>query len=148
MTIAVMLIALMLAACGSAPKPTPTAGSRPDQTTAHHGISAAPQAACAYPGGRILIIENRLEAIKAVKPKYPEKAKALHIEGPVEVTTLVDQNGDVTWACGRGNPALTSSAQEAARECKFPKNFGAAKPWISGRTPVVLRFDFRLDESR
>jgi hypothetical protein len=103
------------------------------------------EASCAYPDGGILIIENRLEALRVVKPKYPENAKWLHVEGPVEVTTLVDQNGDVTWACGKGDPALTSSAEEAAREFKFAKNFGAATPWISGRTPVVVNFDFRLN---
>lgn len=151
MIVAAILVALMLVACGSAPR---TTGSTDRETSSHQrtahdrSVRPAPQTAWAYPDGRILIIENRLEALRVVKPRYPEKAKLLHIEGLVEVTMLVDQNGDVVWACGRGDPALTSAAEEAARACKFPTNFGATKPGISGRTPVVLTFDFRLDEPR
>lgn len=117
------------------------------QTQLGHVPSAGldSETSCLYPEGRILIIENRLEATRVVEPNYPNKAKLLHVEGPVEVTALVDENGDVIWACGKGHPALTSAAEEAARQFKFAKYFGAVEPWIAGRTPVVLYFDFRLN---
>ena len=99
-------------------------------------------------GERVLVIENKLTATRVLKPKYPLEAKERRVEGIVEVTVLVNENGDVVWACGKGEPILARAAEQAAHECKFPKYFGAAKPWISGRAPVVLHFDSRLDGVR
>ena len=152
MTVVALLLALFLAGCGSAPngahgRTNPRPGSG-EQQSGRRSLAHAQQTACAYPDGRILVVENRLQATKIVNPTYPPDAKLRHIEGRVEVTVLVDQNGDVVWACGKGDSALTNCAEQAARQFKFPRNFGMPKPGISGRTPVVLYFDFRMDGAR
>ncbi len=100
-----------------------------------------------FPSGRILHIEHRLQPITFVKPKCPETARQQRIHGHVEVATLLNEDGMVVWASGKGDPALVGAAEAAARQCRFPKYSGARKPWITGRTPVVLTYTFELDDA-
>lgn len=142
--VARILFTLILAGCVPAAIPGDRDSADAQRRTGDSAGQKSP-ALCSYPEGRILVIENRLDPIKVKTPKYSKTAKRLHIQGPVQVIVLVDENGDVVWACGKGDSALTRSAEHAARQCKFPRNFGAPRPWATGRTPVVLFFDFQLD---
>jgi TonB family protein len=149
---AAMLLALLAGACSSAPRSRGSSIWHEDSAQqAADGKSTPPAvpASCAFPEGKqVLVIENRLNATRIVKPEYPHEAKEHRIEGTVEVSALVDESGDVVWACAKGEPTLARAAENAAFKCKFPKYFGAAKPWVSGSTPVVMNFDFRLNDAR
>ncbi|MFN7949386.1 MAG: energy transducer TonB [Blastocatellia bacterium] len=81
-------------------------------------------------------------AIRKVQPAYPSVAKAAGVQGAVQVTVTVNENGEVTNTnITSGHPLLSEAATEAARQWKF-------KPTIKDGSPVrtqgVLTFNFTL----
>lgn len=84
----------------------------------------------------------QVNAIKKVQPTYPPVAKAAGVQGPVQVTVTVNENGEVTNTnITSGHPLLSEAATEAALQWKF-------KPTLKDGSPVktqgVLTFNFTL----
>ena len=69
---------------------------------------------CAGPG------EFAAKDIDSGRPRYPELAKRLHVQGTVRIEVVVRANGKVksTRVLG-GNPVLAQSAIEAAQQWRF-----------------------------
>ena len=60
------------------------------------------------------------KALNLPQPAYPIIAKQAHVQGPVNVQILVDEQGKVISAqIVAGNPMLTSAAKEAAMRARF-----------------------------
>jgi hypothetical protein len=57
--------------------------------------------------------------VKRVVRIYPAEAKARGVLGRVDVKTLINSDGDVIQACGRGPKLLIPAAEKAALEWKF-----------------------------
>jgi TonB family protein len=62
---------------------------------------------------------------KSVEPVYPSAARSAKADGEVKVQIVVDRFGNVIAACAiSGHPFLRNSAEVAAKQWKFKKNFG------------------------
>jgi len=60
------------------------------------------------------------KAISLPQPAYPEMAKRVRIQGPVNVQILLDEKGRVVSAqVVNGNPMLTTAAKDAAMRARF-----------------------------
>jgi protein TonB len=60
------------------------------------------------------------KAISLPQPPYPSLAKQIHIQGPVTVQILVDEEGRVVSAQAiTGHPTLLAAAKEAAMRARF-----------------------------
>jgi len=60
------------------------------------------------------------KAISLPQPAYPEMAKRVRIQGPVNVQILLDEKGRVVSAqVVNGNPMLTTAARDAAMRARF-----------------------------
>jgi len=57
--------------------------------------------------------------VKRVVPIYPAEAKARGVLGRVDVKTLINSDGDLIQACGRGPKLLIPAAENAALKWKF-----------------------------
>jgi protein TonB len=82
------------------------------------------------------------EALSLPKPPYPQIAKALKIQGTVNVQVLISEGGRVLSAKAvSGNAALTAAAQQAALQARF-------SPTILGEQPVkvsgIITYNFVL----
>jgi protein TonB len=82
------------------------------------------------------------EALSLPKPPYPQIAKALKIQGTVNVQVLISESGRVLSAKAvSGNAALTAAAQQAAMQARF-------SPTILGDQPVkvsgIITYNFVL----
>jgi TonB family protein len=81
-------------------------------------------------------------AIQKIQPSYPAVAKAAGVEGSVQVTISVNENGEVTNAQAvNGHPLLREAAVEAGRQWKFKQTE------VNGKTVPVqgtLTFNFTL----
>ena len=82
------------------------------------------------------------EALSLPKPPYPQLAKQLRIQGPVNVQVLISETGKVISAKAvAGNPALVTAAQQAAMQARF-------SPTILGDQPVkvsgIITYNFIL----
>ncbi|MBS1809943.1 MAG: TonB family protein [Acidobacteria bacterium] len=96
----------------------------------------------AAPGQRITGGVLQASAIQKAQPSYPAAAKAAGVEGPVQVTVTVNENGEVTTAQAvSGHPLLREAATEAGRQWKFKQTElnGKAVP-VQG----TLTFNFTL----
>jgi protein TonB len=80
--------------------------------------------------------------IRQVQPAYPQIARSAHIEGVVQVSIIVDEDGNVMAAEAiNGHPLLQQAAVEAARQWKFRPTLLNGRPIkVSG----VLKFTFKL----
>jgi len=73
------------------------------------------------------------KALNLPQPAYPIIAKQAHVQGPVNVQILVDEQGKViSTQIVSGNPMLTSAAKEAAMRARFT-------PTILNGQPVKIQ---------
>ena len=75
-------------------------------------------------------------------PVYPEDARAMGIEGPVEVEAVISRAGVVEYARAlSGDPRLRAAAEDAVMRWRY-------KPYLINGTPVQavtqVRLNFRL----
>jgi protein TonB len=89
---------------------------------------------------------TKSEALSAViskaAPEYPAIARQLKVEGTVELTLLVAENGTVKKVdIVSGNPMLTGPAAQTVKSWKFKPFTEEGKP-IQVLAPVTL--DFKL----
>jgi TonB family protein len=82
------------------------------------------------------------EALSLPKPPYPQIARALKIQGTVNVQVLISESGRVLSAKAvSGNAALTAAAQQAALQARFsPTMFGDQPVKVSG----IITYNFVL----
>jgi periplasmic protein TonB len=77
----------------------------------------------------------------SVPPVYPANARALKLQGDVELDALVDETGKVTETnIISGPPALTGAARDAVQKWKYKPAQLNGKP-IAVHTRVSLRFN-------
>ncbi len=80
------------------------------------------------------------QPIKIVKPIYPERAEARHIEGDVVLELQVDSGGKVqTVRTLSGDSLLGEAAEKAARQWQFPRAENQA-----ASTVTRVKFNFKL----
>jgi protein TonB len=89
---------------------------------------------------------TKSEALSAVatrvQPDYPSIARQLKVQGTVELSVLVAENGSVAKVdIVSGNPMLTISAADALKRWKFKPFTEDGKP-IQVVAPITV--DFRL----
>ncbi len=81
-------------------------------------------------------------AISKPQPEYPPMAKQLKVEGTVELTAYVSEDGNVEKVeTVSGNPILARSAQEALKKWKFAKSMEDGKP---AKFVADVSFNFKL----
>ncbi|HEX7295130.1 MAG TPA: TonB family protein [Pyrinomonadaceae bacterium] len=97
------------------------------------------------PRDRIVKVSRVLnsEAELLPKPKYPQLAIQIHLQGVVNVQVLIDETGKVVSAKAvNGHPILIPEAVRAAMQAKF-------SPTILGDQPVkvsgVISYNFKLN---
>jgi TonB family protein len=83
------------------------------------------------------------EALLLPKPRYPQPAVQIGLQGLVNVQVLIDETGKVVSAKAvSGHPILVPDAQRAAMQAKF-------SPTIIGDQPVkvsgVITYNFTLN---
>jgi TonB family protein len=83
-------------------------------------------------------------AITKVNPEYPSVAKAAGVQGAVQVTVVIDENGNVISSQPlNGHPLLREAAIKAANEWKFkPTQDGGQPTKVEG----TLTFNFTLNK--
>jgi len=98
------------------------------------------------PKDRVVKISKILnsQAISLPKPKYPQMAIAIHLQGVVNVQVLIDETGRVVSAKAvNGHPIFIPEATRAALQAKF-------SPTIIGDQPVkvsgVISYNFMLQQ--
>ncbi len=83
-------------------------------------------------------------AVTKVNPEYPAVAKAAGVQGPVQVTVVIDEMGNVISSQPiSGHPLLREAAIKAANEWKFKPS------QVDGQTVKVegtLKFNFTLQK--
>ena len=81
-------------------------------------------------------------ALSLPKPPYPPIAKAMGVQGIINVQVLIDETGRVISAKAvSGNPALMRAAQQAAMAARFsPTTLGGQAMKVSG----VISYNFML----
>ena len=79
-------------------------------------------------------------ALYLPKPEYPKSATYVNANGPVSVSILIDELGNVGSAKAlSGHPLLRPTALKAALQAKFPPTLIGGKP-VRVRTTVVFNF--------
>jgi TonB family protein len=77
-----------------------------------------------------------------IEPEYPEQARTRHIQGPVVMDALVDQNGVVKeLKTISGDPLLVTAASDAVRQWRFQPFFRNGQP---SEFQTRITVDFRL----
>ena len=81
-------------------------------------------------------------AVSKVNPEYPAVAKAAGVQGPVQVTVVIDEQGNVISSQPvSGHPLLREAAIKAANEWKFkPSQVNGQPVKVEGN----LKFNFTL----
>jgi periplasmic protein TonB len=80
--------------------------------------------------------------VSRIEPDYPEQARAQHIQGPVVIDALVDQNGVVKeLKTISGEPILVTSASDAVRQWRFKPFFRNGQP---SEFQTRITVDFKL----
>lgn len=81
-------------------------------------------------------------AISKPQPEYPAMAKQLKVEGTVEMTAFVNEDGIVEKAdIVSGNPILARAAQDTLKRWKFSKMVTDGKPC---KFAASVSFSFKL----
>jgi periplasmic protein TonB len=76
-------------------------------------------------------ISKRL-IIKKVPPEYPPAARSTNVQGPVELSVLVDVGGDiVVLKVVNGDELLAQAAVDAVRQWRF-------KPYVLNGEPIEM----------
>jgi TonB family protein len=71
--------------------------------------------------------------IKKVQPEYPQNAKAMRLEGPVEMEAVIDKEGKITnLKLLKGQPVLARAAMNAVRQWRY-------KPYYLDGEPVEIQ---------
>ncbi len=79
--------------------------------------------------------------IKKVEPRYPSLAKAARIQGTVEFTVVIDENGKVQGTeLIRGHPLLVNAAREAVMQWVYRPTLLSGNP-VKVVTTVTVVFD-------
>lgn len=87
-----------------------------------------------------------LKVVHMVKPPYPAMAKAIRLEGPVDVVVRVDEKGVPIEASSPKGPAiLQQAAMDAATDWRFRPALRNGK---AVRANYTIRFDFKLAPDR
>jgi protein TonB len=114
--------------------PPPVIRATPQQTP-------APQ----RPSGPVVLPSSVLtgKAVSKPAPPYPAIARAAHVQGPVAVQVLIDEQGRVVSAkATSGQPLLMQAAVQAAYQARFT-------PTLLGGQPVkvtgVITYNFVLN---
>ncbi|MCX7957459.1 MAG: TonB family protein [Deltaproteobacteria bacterium] len=86
---------------------------------------------------RIESISQMPKVLKEVKPKYPEEARRLGIEGSVILSLEIDENGNVVSAkvIKKMGYGMDEEALKAAYQLKF-------LPAMAGKTPVAAKIKY------
>jgi TonB family protein len=80
--------------------------------------------------------------VSRIEPDYPEQARAQHIQGPVVMDAVVDQNGIVKdLKTISGDPVLITAASDAVRRWRFKPFFRNGQP---SEFQTRITVDFRL----
>lgn len=88
----------------------------------------------AGPGSVLELGGRGLGVLRQVPPAYPAMARAAHLQGPVELMLLVDEQGvPLEVQVLSGHPAFHTEALRAARLWRF-------QPALDGGRPVRARF--------
>ena len=70
--------------------------------------------------------------IKKVQPVYPQNAKAMRLEGPVDMEAVIDKEGKITnLKVLKGQPVLARAAADAVRQWRY-------KPYYLDGDPVEI----------
>jgi TonB family protein len=92
---------------------------QPSETPVHHRIRVSEE------------ISKRL-IIKKVPPEYPPAARSTNVQGPVELSVLVDVGGDiVVLKVVNGDELLAQAAVDAVRQWRF-------KPYVLNGEPIEM----------
>ncbi len=71
--------------------------------------------------------------IKKVQPVYPQNAKAMRLEGPVDMEAVIDKEGKITnLKVLKGQPILARAAVDAVRQWRY-------KPYYLDGQPVEIQ---------
>jgi TonB family protein len=109
--VTIVTIAFVLPRTGAAPPPKPTAKNLPP------------------------LVPPLLKPLSAVRPLYPDAAKAAGIEGPVTLRATIEKDGSVSnLEVLMGDPELAKAAIDAVRQWRYPPMEKAAV------TDVTLNF--------
>ncbi len=92
---------------------------------------------------RVTSIVLTSKLINAPQPIYPSLAKTAHVQGPVNIQILVDEQGRVISAqVMSGSPMLSPAARDAAMRARFtPTTLNGVPVKIQG----VITYNFRLE---
>lgn len=117
----------------------PANGAKPaasDQT------APASPAAPTVPVGRPLKLSQSVAEgllISKVPPAYPEQAKQLKLEGPVQLEARIGKDGSISYVKAiSGNDLLAHAATEAVRKWKY-------KPYVVNGQPVDIATRITVD---
>jgi TonB family protein len=78
--------------------------------------------------------------IRRIDPRYPDEAKAGHIEGDVVLRATIDKNGNVAdLKPVQGDAMLTDAAMKAASQWKYRPFLLNGKP-VEVETTITIRF--------
>lgn len=113
------------------PTPTPTPDEEEEETTPTPSGTPGP----------VNVGDLRSRAQNVPQPSYPEAARTAGISGTVNVTVVVDENGNVISARAASGPLmLRPAAETAARRARFnPARMGGQAVKMSG----TLSFNFQ-----
>jgi TonB family protein len=77
--------------------------------------------------------------VKKVPPKYPDEARAEHIQGTVLLRTEIGTDGNVeSVALISGHPLLAPAAIDAVKQWKF-------KPFLLDRQPIAVETQIQIN---
>lgn len=83
--------------------------------------------------------------IEAPQPQYPEEAKKQKVEGTVEVTITIGEEGKVIFARAKSGPSLLHEASVAAAyKARFEPSTVDGKPV---KVTGTMTYNFKLDEN-
>lgn len=82
------------------------------------------------------------EASSLPPPEYPRDVRSSHIDGPVDVRVLYDENGKTVIACAiSGKPQLYNAAEAAAYKAVFRPAILGGKPMkVSGYLKYMFKY--------
>jgi protein TonB len=103
-------------------------------------IAVGLPAAFAQAPKKISRAEATALVIAKVPPEYPQIAKQLKMEGPVELDVTLGEDGSVAQVTiVSGNPVLTRAGADAVKRWKFAPYKEDGKP-VKAVAPLVLSF--------
>ena len=78
--------------------------------------------------------------IKKVQPVYPQNAKSMRLEGPVDMEAVIDKEGKITnLKVLKGQPVLARAAMEAVRQWRYKPYYLDGEP-VEIQTQITILF--------